>query len=241
MLHLYVQDLIQGDTFILTDKEQLHHLTVVSRARHGDAISLFDRQGNAYLGSISLIKKTELTVQIASRLKAKLSKIQLTLACAIPKASGMDDIVDRLTQLGVTTLIPMMTERVLAKTFEPQKKLDRWRKIALNAAEQSQRNSLLEIPGVLGLDEVMQMTANFDLKLIPTLYGRTKSLTEVLQKLSSGKIVVLIGPEGDFTSQEVEKAQLEGFIPVSLGRNVLRVDTAAVAVAALVQLNFQES
>jgi 16S rRNA (uracil1498-N3)-methyltransferase len=240
MLHLYIRDLIQGDSFTITDKEQLHHLTVVFRARHGDAISLFDPQGNAYHGSISQIKKDSLTVTIDKRQAAIPSKIDLTVACAIPKASGMDEVIDSLTQLGANTIIPMITERVVAKPYDPEKKLERWQKIALSAAEQSQRDTLPEIPGVLDLDSVIQLTAGYDLKLIPTLEGLNKPLNEILKNISSGRIVVLIGPEGDFSPQEVKTALKAGFTPVSLGKNVLRVDTAAAAVTAVIKLSLVE-
>ena len=162
MLHLYVTDSIQGDEHIVTDKEQLHHLTVVCRARHGDSISLFDRQGNAYYGSISLITKTELRVHIVSRRTVTPSKIHLTVACAIPKASGMDEVIDQLTQLGVDTILPMITDRVVAKPYEPQKKLERWHKIALSASEQSQRNTLPNIFRLfLHLGQVIQQSRDY--------------------------------------------------------------------------------
>jgi 16S rRNA (uracil1498-N3)-methyltransferase len=240
MLHLYVRDSIQGDEQIITDKEQLHHLTVVCRARHGDSISLFDRQGNAYYGSIRLITKTELRVHIESRQTITPSRIHLTIACAIPKASGMDEVIDQLTQLSVDTILPMMTDRVVAKPYEPEKKLERWQKIALSSAEQSQRNTLPDIPAVLGLAEVIERSRGHDLKLIPTLEGDTKPLSEAIHNFSFGQIIILIGPEGDFTAQEVKMALEAGFISVSLGKNVLRVDTAAAAVAAFIKLSLPD-
>jgi 16S rRNA (uracil1498-N3)-methyltransferase len=240
MLHIFVPDTIPGDQYTITDKEQLHHLTVVYRARHGDSISLFDPHGNAYHGSFSQITKTELRIQIDSRQAARPSKIDLTVACAVPKASGMDEIIDHLTQLGVNTIIPMITERVVAKPSEPARKLERWRKIALSAAEQSQRNTLPEIPGVLAMDTVIQQTSGYILKLIPTLGSPAKTLSELLRNFTGGQVVVLIGPEGDFTTDEVKKALQSGFAPVSLGKNVLRVDTAAAAVAAVIKLGFPD-
>jgi 16S rRNA (uracil1498-N3)-methyltransferase len=240
MLHVYVRDTILGDLYVIFDKEQLHHLTVVLRARHGESISLFDPQGNAYHGSISQITRTELKVQIDSRQLAVPSKLKLTVACAIPKASGMDDVIDHLTQLGVDSIIPMITERVVAKPYEPEKKLERWRKIALNASEQSQRITLPEVHSVLGMTEVIQMSAEYTLKLIPTLEGPTKPLNAVLRNFDCGQIVVLIGPEGDFSPEEVKTALRAGFSAVSLGNNVLRVESAAAAVAAVIKLSLPE-
>lgn len=240
MLNLYVEDIITGDEYVITDKEQLHHLTVVLRARPGDAISLFDRQGGAYHGSIRQIKKAELRITISGREPAAFSRLELTLACAIPKGSGMDDIIDQLTQLGVNSIIPVITERVVVRPSGPDQKLERWRKIALSAAEQSQRNSLPEIFPVLGLDEVICQTREYNLKLIPTLEGQTRLIHQILEKFTSGRVVVLIGPEGDFTPEEVKKAIEAGFVPVSLGKNVLRVETAAAAVTAFIRLSLPD-
>jgi 16S rRNA (uracil1498-N3)-methyltransferase len=140
----------------------------------------------------------------------------------------------------VDTILPMMTDRVVAKPYEPEKKLERWQKIALSSAEQSQRNTLPDIPAVLGLAEVIERSRGHDLKLIPTLEGDTKPLSEAIHNFSFGQIIILIGPEGDFTAQEVKMALEAGFISVSLGKNVLRVDTAAAAVAAFIKLSLPD-
>jgi 16S rRNA (uracil1498-N3)-methyltransferase len=240
MLHFYVQTIITGPELVITDKEQLHHLTVVLRARSGDAIRLFDRLGSVYTGTIGLIKKEAVTVRIESRRPVAPSKIELTVACAIPKASGMDEVVDSLTQLGVNTIIPMLTARVVAKPDDQEKKLERWRKIALNAAEQSQRSSMPEIPAVWDLSEVIRQTAGCHLKLVPTLESPTLALNVFLRDFREGRIVVLIGPEGDFAVGEVKQALAAGFKAATLGNNVLRVATAAAAVAAFIRFSHPE-
>ncbi|HSW56836.1 MAG TPA: RsmE family RNA methyltransferase [Dehalococcoidales bacterium] len=236
MRHIYVDEPPQGEIYTLTEKERLHHLCAVLRVRTGDEIALFDRQGRIYTGRIAKIEKNGLTVRIEKSLEPGPQRFNLTIACAVPQGSGMDDIVDKLTQLGADIIIPMITERVVASPREPEKKLERWRKIALGAAEQSQRRTLPEIPGILKLTEVLQKTAEYDLKLIPTLGSSTGPLSRVMDKFSVGKIAILIGPEGDFTPLEVDKAVREGFTPVSLGKNVLKVDTAALAVCSAVKL-----
>jgi len=163
--------------------------------------------------------------------------IQLTIACALPK-KGLDDIIDMLTQLGVARIIPMMTERVVVRMEGRggQTKLSRWQRLAQAAAEQSQRSDIPEIQAITEFKDVVTKAADYDLKLIPNLEGERKSLNETVQDQSSEKILVLIGPEGDFSPEEVKSAIRAGFIPVSLGNLVLRVDTAAVAVAAYIRM-----
>ena len=106
------------------------------------------------------------------------------------------------------------------------------KKIALAAAKQSQRNAVPRLEEVKDIKEVLAQSTEYDLKLIPALIGERKPLKEIFAKQEPKKILALIGPEGDFTSEEVALAVQHGCIPISLGDLVLRVDTAAIAVAA---------
>lgn len=162
----------------------------------------------------------------------------LTIACAIPKGSHMDDIIDCLTQLGVERIIPMRTERVVVKLNDARlaARLQRWNKIARSAARQCQRSSIPVISPVADIVEVISNSREFDLKLIPHLSGERRLIKDVLSQGSYKNIIVLIGPEGDFTPAEVELALHNGFTPVSLGHTVLRVATAAIAAAAYIKL-----
>ncbi|PIP18804.1 MAG: 16S rRNA methyltransferase [Candidatus Omnitrophica bacterium CG23_combo_of_CG06-09_8_20_14_all_41_10] len=166
-------------------------------------------------------------------------KLRLTIACAIPKKSKFDDIVDKLTQLGVYRIIPLKTERVVVKLDKRKEELrsKRWNRIALSASQQSQRNNIPVVEPVQKFKDVLVRSKDFDLKLIPTLAGQRKSLPEViLSLLPMAKILVLIGPEGDFSDGEIKLALENGFIPVTLGDLVLRVDTAAIAVVSFIRL-----
>jgi 16S rRNA (uracil1498-N3)-methyltransferase len=150
----------------------------------------------------------------------------------------MDDIIDKLTQVGVDRIIPMLTRRVIIKLDKERAglRLARWQKLALAASGQSQRDSLPEICEFRKFSEVVAGSGEYDLKLIPALIGERRHLKEILGQGIYKNILVLIGPEGDFTPQELQAALEEGFIPVTLGERVLRVDTAAVAVAAFIKL-----
>jgi 16S rRNA (uracil1498-N3)-methyltransferase len=150
----------------------------------------------------------------------------------------MDDIIDKLTQLGVDRIIPLETERVIVKWDKNQRvrHLERFQKIALNASQQSQRKALPVIEPIKDIKEVISTAAGYDLKLIPHLMGERKTLKEIFIKNRPKNILVLIGPEGDFSSAEVALAKRAGFIPVSLGDLVLRVETAAVAIASFIRL-----
>ena len=226
---------------ILNDSAQLHHLRDVLRVKLLEEVAVFDQQGNEVITSVMQIGLHQIELEVKEIRPAKDPGIRITVACAIPKKVKMDDIVDKLTQLGVECIIPLETERVIVR-LDKQKKTERflrWEKIALSAAKQSQRNSLAVIKPISKLPDVISAADDFDLKLIPTLEGRNKTLKEVFceTKKKIKKVIILIGPEGDFTPGEVARALEAGFLPVSLGSQVLRVDTAAIAAVSFIKLN----
>lgn len=225
-----------GVTITISDPRQIHHLKDVLRLAAGDEITVFDESSECFC-TIERYDKKEIVLKVNSRKKAGETDFKLTIACALPK-KGMDDIIDKLTQLGVDTIIPMQTERVVVKldAERNRERAGRWRRLAQSAAEQSQRSSIPEVNGLTGFDEVVAGSAGYHLKLIPYLEGERKRLGEAVKGFQSGSIMVMIGPEGDFTPEEVEKATRNGFIPVSLGSLVLRVDTAAVAAASYIRM-----
>jgi 16S rRNA (uracil1498-N3)-methyltransferase len=154
----------------------------------------------------------------------------------------MDDIIDYLTQLGVERIIPMWTERVVVKLDDDktEARLKRWQKIAQSAAQQCQRSSIPIIESATNFGGAISDSQNFDLKLIPNLSGERRLIKDVLAQFTPKSIIVLIGPEGDFTPEEVTLALSNGFIPVSLGDTVLRVATAAIAVASYIKFALGE-
>lgn len=237
MHSFYLPENIRGNTVSITDAEQLHHLRKVLRLKIGEKVTIFDVEGNEYICTIAELDRQQAALHINERKPAPVSKLKLAVACAVPKQSRMDEIVDKLTQLGVSNIIPLVTERVIIKLEGTgQIRLERWRKIARNAAEQSHRNTLPLISAVNVLKEVLAQSKDYQMKLIPTLTGERKTLREVFAGSRPDSVLILIGPEGDFTPQEIQETLNAGFIPVSLGESVLRVDTAAIAAASYVKL-----
>jgi len=230
---------ISANKITILDKEQIHHLKNVLRLTLGDTVVVFDEEGNEYNCIIEKISD-KVTLQIKEKhlLSKNKQQLRITVACAMPKKAKMDEIVDKLTQLGVDEIIPLETKRVIVKLDDKAKeiRLTRWQKIALNASRQSQRNQIPAVSPIKDIKEVLSKSEDFDLKLIPALLGKRRTLREILEKSKAKNILVLIGPEGDFTAEEIESAIKAGCIPVSLGELVLRVDTAAIAVASFIRL-----
>jgi 16S rRNA (uracil1498-N3)-methyltransferase len=236
-MHRFFVDKITGNKAAIADKEQLHHLRDVLRLKVGEELGLADADGNDYSGVITSIDRKQAEVKVTLKMAAGEDSLKLTVACAIPKNTRFDEVIDFLTQLGVERIIPMLTERVVVKLDETKaaERHQRWIKIAQNAARQSQRNRIPVIDSVTDFENVIAESATFGLKLIPNLSGKKKLIRNIIAEHKPRNIIVLIGPEGDFTPDEVALAVNCGFLPVSLGDSVLRVATAAIAVASYIK------
>lgn len=237
MHRFYIPHKIAGASIPISDSEQLHHLRDVLRLKADDQITVFDAEGNEYLARIQEVGKNQAILEIKSRKRSALKRLKIAIACAVPKKAKMDDIIDKLTQLDVDTIIPLETGRTVVKLEEHlETRLERWKRIARSAAEQSQRATLPLITPVMDWEDVMDLSRNYDFKLIPTVSDESEPIKSVLLGARPSSILALIGPEGDFTPEEIQQALKVGFKAISLGLTVLRVDTAAVAVASYLKL-----
>ena len=157
----------------------------------------------------------------------------LTVALSLVNEQKMDLILQKLTELGVSKIIPVKTERSIIKLDDKKetKKIVRWQTICKEASEQSKRTSIPEVTNIMKLEELTKLDS--ELKLICSLNDKTKPLAEYLNK-GIKSIMFTIGPEGGFTEKEETFLMNNGFLPVSLGKRVMRVETAAIYVASII-------
>lgn len=232
---------IKDNELIVTDPEQLHHLAVL-RLAPGEAVGAFDETGNEYECAVRAIDTARLVLAVLRKLPAAARLPSITVAVAIPKHSKIDDIIDKLTQVGADRIIPLVSERVIVRLDHrdcgPRHR--RWEKIALSATLQSRRNTIPRVDMPMLFPALLEESRGFDLKLIPTLDGRRQELKSVIQGAAPAHILALIGPEGDFTPEETASACSAGFIPISFGPNVLRVETAAVYICSVLAFQFRK-
>jgi len=193
---------ITSDTITLSDLQQMHHIKNVLRLKTKSELIIFDERKNEYLAGIEKIQPQRIILKIKTKINPSVrNRLKISVACAIPKKSKMDDIVDKLTQLGVDRIIPLETERVIVKMASQKRnaRIERWKRVVLNACQQSQRKDLPIIECIKNIDELLAEASFYDLKLIFTLQGERKSLKEILGQAKPRNILLLIGPEGDFT------------------------------------------
>jgi 16S rRNA (uracil1498-N3)-methyltransferase len=209
----------------------VHYLKDVLRVKPSDELEIIDGSGTVYSAIVSSIHKDKIKLEIINSAKSEAElKTKIILAQSLPKSKKMDFIVQKCTELGVSEIIPVVSERSVAKG----EKSGRWQKIAKEAAEQSGRALIPKISALTDFQSLLKKKNEFDLALIPWELEKTNKLKAILQNSSPKNIIILIGPEGGFSSQEIEQAKAAGFIPVSLGKRILRAETAGLAILSMI-------
>ncbi|MBW2973539.1 16S rRNA (uracil(1498)-N(3))-methyltransferase [Candidatus Woesearchaeota archaeon] len=217
--------------------EEARHIHVL-RLRKGDKICLFDGKGGEIIGKISSISPRIVEIEVLAREKVRTSGISVDLAIAIPKGKRFDWLIQKATELGIERIIPLITKRSVVQP-KNSKKSERWARIGVEAAKQSQRTTIPEITGPLNFKDFIEFTDEYDLKLM-ALPTAKQHLKNALQKRRPRRIICLIGPEGGFTDEEIKKAQQKNFTPISLGKEILRIETAGIAMLAMIKYEYGE-
>jgi 16S rRNA (uracil1498-N3)-methyltransferase len=213
------------------------HLKTILRAQPGDRISVVTESKEYIAEIIEVNKENIICTLIEEVLTCNETKINITLCQGIPKQTKMETIIQQNVELGVKSFIPLITERTVVKLNDKdreQKKLDRWQKIAKESAKQSKRNIIPEVEPIMTVKELVGKLKNEDaLILVPYELEDVKLLKDVLYEPKQNYYIV-IGPEGGFDIKEIEMFQEIGAHIVTLGKRILRTETAGVVTAAIV-------
>jgi 16S rRNA (uracil1498-N3)-methyltransferase len=221
--------------------EEAHHALHVLRLKAGDTLNVFDGRGHEAQARVAETAKDSVRLTILQHSNTPSLPCRITLAQAIPKKS-MDLIVQKATELGVASIVPLVSERSVVKLDEDSKRIKRWREIALDACKQCGNNWLPEIQPPQKARDFLSSPGKFDLKLIASLQPDSKLLKAILGEAAKpSSILILIGPEGDFTPAELGLAKSAGCLPLSLGPLVLRADTAAIYTLSILHHELQTS
>lgn len=204
----------------------------------GDGITVCDGKGNDYETEIERTEQKEVILKITSKKQSETEpNIKVTLFQGLPKASKMEYIIQKNTELGVAEITPVKMSRCVVKIDnkkDEKKKTERWQKIAESAAKQSGRGIVPEVTPFVTLDEVIEKSKEFDLFFVPYECEEQQTLREILTADTDVKTVgFLIGPEGGFDLAETEKLRKNSIHTVTLGKRILRTETAGEAVLAM--------
>ena len=214
--------------------EEAQHISRVLRMKKGDEVTLCDGEGNFYEAVLSDFSDKSVIADILSSRRAETEpEVQITIFQGMPKNPKLETIVQKATEIGVVRIVPVDTVRAVAK-LDKSAKVDRLRKIAREAAKQSKRGIIPYVNDAVSFKEAVKMAAEADLALIPYEEEREVSLKKALLGKKPKTVAVMIGPEGGFEKEEINLAKENGIISVTLGKRILRTETAPLAVSAAI-------
>jgi 16S rRNA (uracil1498-N3)-methyltransferase len=214
---------------------EAHHLAAVRRFNTGDRVTLFNGDGSEYQAEVLSIHKKSVVLQISEVTSiARELKYPLVVASALPKADRADFLIEKLTELGVSHFIPLLTERSIVRP--KQVIVEKLHRAVIEASKQCGRNTLMMVESPSNWQDLLERT---DLPRIRMVLHQDSG-ANALTKPAEGTIVA-IGPEGGFTPEEVEAARQAGWKTHSLGPRILRVETAALAAATLLSVENDSS
>lgn len=215
------------------------HITQVLRMQKGEKIQICIQETlENYLVTIEEIQKEKVMTTIIEKLQTSVeSNVKIDLYQGLPKADKMEYIIQKTIEIGIDQIIPVDMARCVVKLEEKEakKKKERWQKIAEAAAKQSKRDKIPQVESKIKLKEVIKNVPQYDLFLVAYEEEKMHSLKQVLQKIKkkeSYKIGVLIGPEGGIALNEVEFLKENGAMVVSLGKRILRTETAPITMVS---------
>jgi len=231
-IRLYAAQTMGNGQEIQLDAVPSHHLAIVLRAKPGQVVELFNGDGNRYSARVSAISKKCVTVAIDDCVATNNeSPLHVELGIGISKGDRFDFVLQKSTELGVTAITPLITERteVRLDAERVEKKLEHWRQVVISACEQSERNV---IPTVNTLHKFADWVGSCDAEQKFVLHHRAEQ--SPAGSARPQKVALLIGPEGGLAADEIMAAEKSGFTPWCLGPRVLRTETAPlVAITAL--------
>jgi 16S rRNA (uracil1498-N3)-methyltransferase len=224
-------------TALALSENEAKHCTQVMRHKVGDEIIVFNGRGDIARAQISSAGKNEVRLECLDVKHQAPPPCQITIAAALIKAERWEWLVEKATELGAAEIQPLLTERCVVRlgSDEIAKKMEKWHRLMIETCKQCGRAWAPKLQLPRKLDSVLSEVHQHDLSLIASLVDSSRSIPEALaaRQPSASRVMIAIGPEGDFSPAEYELASQSGLIPVTLGSQVLRAETAALSALSI--------
>jgi 16S rRNA (uracil1498-N3)-methyltransferase len=232
---------------LLLDDAEAHHCLDVLRLGVGSRVVIFDGRGSEITAEITAVGKGKAQLKELMSVKMEPLRCAITLAQAVPKGKNMELIVQKATELGVSKIVPLLSDRAVVHLGddEVRKKREKWQQIVIEAAKQCGQNWLPPVAAPITPKKFFAEFDRYELPLIASLQPDARNLKVTLADFREqhgrrpSSALILIGPEGDFTPAETSSAKSAGCIPVSLGPIVLRAETAALYTLSVLAYELQ--
>ncbi|EIC96043.1 RNA methyltransferase, RsmE family [Lachnoanaerobaculum saburreum F0468] len=244
MYHFFVEEeQVNGENAYISGSD-VNHIVNVLRMKIGEELLISVKGDWDYLCKIEEIENDRVNLKLLESMEQRELPIKLTLLQGIPKSDKIEMIIQKATELGVSEIIPVKTNRVVVKIDEKktQAKVNRWNAIAQSAAKQSKRSIIPKVLNPQTIDNALEIVKDYGVKLLP--YENAdgiKKTKDILNSLDSkNNIAVFIGPEGGFEEAEVKKSTDSGFEVITLGKRILRTETAGLALLSNIMIRLEE-
>ena len=226
---------------------EAHHALHVLRLRIGDRVTILDGAGTEFFCQVGAHDRDKVQLEVVEKRFAPPLPCRLTLLQALPKGKLFESIVQKATELGAFRIVPLLSERVVTRLDgeDATVKRDKWRQATVEAVKQCGTPWLPEVAAPMSLSEFLARGEQFDLPLLGSLQPGSKHPRELIQAFAArhGSLpksaCIWVGPEGDFTPAELAQIQSAGALPITLGRFVLRADTAAIYSLSILNYELQ--
>ncbi len=225
---------IRGNEIVL--RKQAHQIRDVLRLKSGEHIIVLDNEGFEYETALTEITGKEIKGRIVEKRKVKdRPRVKITLYQSMPAREKLEWLLQKCTEVGVAGFVPVITERSIVRDCKIKaSKMDRWRQIVQEAAEQSQRGRMPEVSPPVTFEKAIEEIDGYGCKLIASPAAESSNLRDCLKGFNCGEAALFVGPEGGFTKDEVKLCIEKGARAFSLGKQILRTETAAVVASALI-------
>jgi 16S rRNA (uracil1498-N3)-methyltransferase len=238
MQRYFINSIQINENIIIINNQDVHHIKNVMRMRLGDEVLCCDETEKVYLTKIIDIANN-ITLEIIKLFEVNNElDIQVTIAQGLVRRDKTEEVIRRLTELGCFEYIPVIMKRSIVKANND--KSDRMQKIIKEASEQSQRNRLMRINEIITFKELVKMKASYDLCLLAHVTEDFTDFKENIKNTDLKKVLVVVGPEGGFDNIEVEQLEKAGFVKISLGKRILRTETAPLYIMSVLSYEFGE-
>ena len=230
---------ITGDQAVLQD-DQAHHLQRVMRAKPGDETILFDGSGAEFVAQVQSLSRGKVSLRIIERRDVNREcSVEITLAVALPKGDRQRWLIEKAVELGVARLVPLVTARGVARPGDNV--LERLRRAVVEASKQCGRNRLMEIAAAEPIETFLSAAPTRAVRIVAHPGGSARVAEQIGALDQVKQALLVIGPEGGLSDAEIERSRQSGWQVVDLGPRILRVETAAVLLVAMLSAETGES
>ena len=244
MYHFFVsEEQINGENAYIEGSD-VNHIANVLRMKPGEELLISVKGDWDYLCKIVDIETDRVNLKVLESMEQRELPVNITLLQGIPKSDKLEMIIQKAVELGVSEIIPVKTKRVVVKIDEKKvdTKVNRWNAIAESAAKQSKRSIIPKVYEPMSIDNALEIVKDFGVKLIPYENAdgidKTRRILDNMDKTKN--IAVFIGPEGGFEESEVEMIKNSGFEVITLGKRILRTETAGLALLSNIMIRLED-